>query len=258
MINDGSHLVKMASVTALKNLMLMDFELVKLLFGVLEKETDVRVISNFVLEIGLIGEDEDREKLVKYMDHEDPRVRANAIESIGYIKDRGFIAGVLEKKLSDPNNRNRANAAIRLYQLGDLTGLKTLLEMCLDGSNYLMRASGAYGLGEITSKEQARVIAEKLENAGDYFSAERLELLESGRLTLEKLLRDEESIVKVNAARALGRMGTPLSITALVDIIKTAHPKDDVYQPALGALKELTSPNVFKHIERRFIDGIKD
>jgi len=258
MINDGSHLVKMASVAALKNLMLMDFELVKLLFGVLENETDVRVISNFVLEIGLIGEDEDRERLVKYMDHEDPRVRANAIESIGYIKNRAFIAGVLEKKLSDPNNRNRANAAIRLYQLGDLAGLKTLLEMCRDASNYLMRASGAYGLGEITSKEQARVIAEKLESAGDYFSPGRLELLESARLTLENLLSDVENIVKVNAARALGRMGNPLSITALVNVIKTANPRDDVYQPALGALKELTSPNVFKQIERRFIDGIKD
>lgn len=257
MMNDGSHLVKMAAVSALKNLMLTDFELVKLLFGVLETETNAHVISNFVLEIGAIGEDEDRKKLLKYIDHEDARVRANAIESIGFIKDRSFIITVLEKKLDDPNNRNRANAAIRLYQLGELGGLKTLIEMCRDGSNYLMRASGAYGLGEITSKEQARVIAEKLDDINQLFSPERLDMLENARLTLETLLGDPEVIVRTNSARALGRMGNPLAITALVNKIKTLTSKDDLYQPALDALKELTSPNVFKQLERRFVDGIE-
>ncbi len=257
MINDSSHLVKMASVSALKNLMLMDFELVKLLFGVLEAETNTHVISNFVLEIGLIGEDEDRKRLLKYIDHDDARVRANAIESIGYIIDKSFITGVLEKKLYDSNNRNRANAAIRLYQLGETSGVKALIEMCDDGSNYLMRASGAYGIGEITSKEQARVIAEKIDNINDFFSDGRLALLETARLKLEALLDDAETIVKINAARALGRMGNPLAVTALVNKIKGLNHKDELYQPALDALKELSSPNVFRQLERRFIDGIK-
>lgn len=257
MINDPSYLVKMASSSALKNLMLADFELVKLLFGVLENESNVHVISNFVLEIGLIGEDEDRKKLIKYIDHHDARVRANAIESIGYIEDKSFIISVLEQRLSESNNRNRANAAIRLYQLGEISGIKALIEMCGDKANYLMRASGAYGLGEITSKEQARVIAAKLENINGFFSGGRLALLETARLKLESLLDDEETIVKTNAARALGRMGNPLAVTALVNKIKGLNNKNELYQPVLDALKQLCSPNVFKQLERRFIDGIK-
>lgn len=256
-INDPSPLVKMAAVPALKNLMLIDSELTRLLFGVLEKESDERVISNFVLEIGSIGDDEDRKRLMKYIDHPDARVRANAIESIGIMKDRGFISKVLENKLSDPHNRNRANAAIRLYQLGELSGLKTLIAMCRDIGNYMMRASGAYGIGEITSKEQARVIAEKLASENDIFAPERLSLLDEARITLETLLDDPENIVRVNAARALGRMGNPLAITALVNRIKNLARSDELYRHVLDALKELTSPNVFKQLEKRFIDKIE-
>jgi len=226
------------------------------MFETIGTETDPFVISHFILEIGLLGDDNDRKKLIGYIDHDDARVRANAIESAGLISDKEYIIKLLESRLSDSNNRNRSNAAIRLYQLGELSGLDTLIKMCVDRENYLMRASGAYGIGEITSKEQARVIAEKLEDKNAALAPLRLEKLECARIMLEKLLTDDEMIVKTNAARALGRMGNPLSITVLVENLKKYKRSEAFYCNLLAALKELTSPNVFAMIEKKFVDGI--
>jgi len=59
-------------------------------------------------------------------------------------------------------------------------------------------------------------------------------------------------MVRINAASALGRMGNPLSIEALVIKYKTLQAGDSLIPHIISALKHLTSSHIFKMIEKNF------
>lgn len=250
LLKDSSPSVRIAAQISLKHLLRPENKIVKYLVPLLEAEHDSKVLSSFISDIGILGDDTDRLELMRFIDHDDDRVRANTIEAIGLIKNLSTLFDLLKSKLKDPNNRNRANAAIRLYQLGDLEGLRTLLGMCRDIHNPLMRASGAYGIGEITSRDRAVNILEGLGSREGFIDEARLKLIDEGRVVLESLLSDSDMIVRVNAARALGRMGNSLSLSPLVAKFRTLR-KNDPFRPLLlSTIRELSSPHVFRIIEK--------
>lgn len=76
----------------------------------------------------------------------DPRVQANAIEAL-WTMDASEARPVLVAALRSPNNRVAANAALGLYRLSDLKGVKVLLEMA-QHSDALFRASAMWAIAE--------------------------------------------------------------------------------------------------------------
>ena len=84
-------------------------------------------------------------------DHENARVRANALELLWGLQDNDMkeTARLLAAThLRDVDNRTRANASRVLYELGDPRGIETLLSM-LEDSDAHMRTSAAWVIGEV-------------------------------------------------------------------------------------------------------------
>ncbi|MEZ7891959.1 MAG: adenylate/guanylate cyclase domain-containing protein [Candidatus Wallbacteria bacterium] len=253
LLKDNLPQIRIEAQFAIKNLVKQGETIMKYLREILDIETDPKILATLIAEAGISGNDDDRRALIKFLDHENYRVQANTIEAISLMNDRSVILIILKNRLSDPNNRSRANAAIRYYQLGEPDGLKTLINMCRDTSRHLMRASGAYGIGEATSREYSRSVFENISRLGDRIIDEhRLKLIDEARVTLEQLLGDPDLMVRINAASALGRMGNPLSIEALVIKYKTLQAGDSLIPHIISALKHLTSSHIFKMIEKNF------
>lgn len=76
---------------------------------------------------------------------EDPRVRANAIESL-WGATGALPASVFRGGLSDRHQRVVANAAIGLYQMGDAAGVTALYEMA-HHADARFRAAAAWAMG---------------------------------------------------------------------------------------------------------------
>ncbi|HTX33420.1 MAG TPA: HEAT repeat domain-containing protein [Bryobacteraceae bacterium] len=93
----------------------------------------------------------------------DPRVRANAIESMWGL-NRPEAHSLLQKALRDPNNRVAANAVLGLYLLGDCASIPELLKM---GENHAppWRSTAAWAMGETADPRFLIAIAERLRDA---------------------------------------------------------------------------------------------
>ncbi len=249
LLRDANPRVRSSTAQALKNLISHDQRIVFHLKEALLGETDAYVIASFILDIGLLGSDSDRLELVQFLDHEDNRIRANTVEALSFMRDRRQLQSLLRPKLTDPNNRTRANAAMLLYQTGDLEGMNALLEMCAQANSPLMRASGAYGVGEVTSRERAREIMQSLGRPDAVVTEDHLQLLARARLKLEALLQDADQMVRRNAARALGRMGHESSLSALVKCFRSLGAEDPARSTVLSAITEIAGSHVLRMLD---------
>ncbi len=170
--------------------------------------TQVRMSATFVL-TRLIGK-----KMILFLleelDDPDPRVRANAIESVGLLKDKETMA-VLLPFLQDSNNRIRANTAVSLYRFLKTRkrALKTIQEL-LASSTLESRLSGIYAAGETRHKSFEKELAAGLKSTEP-------RLVEHAAAALAKirnpeflkpmlsLLTHPEAAVGIRAARHIGR-----------------------------------------------------
>ncbi len=123
-----------------------------------------------------------------------------------------------------------------LFQLGDASAIDHLLEMTRDREP-LMRASGAWGLGEIATREK---IAAMREAAGlnDAIPESLFTALDGALDSLHALLDDGNPMVARNAARALGRVGNRRSAVALIRAFNACR-DDEVRQAILLALEAI-------------------
>ena len=94
--------------------------------------------------------------LLAALNDPDKRVQANAIEALSNVKGKEFEDRIAEFLTSD-DNRQRINAAIYFAKIGLPKGKQTIKE-ALNSSNYLMRASAAWGLGEIGGLEDLELL----------------------------------------------------------------------------------------------------
>jgi len=114
------------------------------------------------------------DELIKYLNHPDNRVRANAVEALAESSDPE-ISRLLFPLLLDNDNRVRANVIKILYRFSNVSIHNSLVEMARS-KNKWMRASAAYAMKEMQYKEGLDII--------------------------KKLLDDPEIIVKLHAIRA--------------------------------------------------------
>ncbi len=144
------------------------------LFSLLESENDPKNIATI---ISILSRDEKfdfEENIDKFLKHPDARVRANVIEGFGKlknIKNKGMDETRLLRFLNDESTRIRANAIIAILNLSDSEknigeALESLASM-LDSKSEPIAASGAAATGLIGHTVFTGALATCLENASE-------------------------------------------------------------------------------------------
>jgi hypothetical protein len=146
--------------------------------------------------------------LLAALEDTEPRVRANAIESIGLLKDPKTLP-ILLPYLEDENHRIRANALIALYPFRK--GRKQALH-CLKAlyrsDDKLARLAALFAIGELK--------------------------LKSYEMDLLRLLNDPDPAVGIHAAASLGKMKNPEFCPPFLELLL-----DETEGVALEAIRHL-------------------
>ncbi|MFC1742855.1 HEAT repeat domain-containing protein [Candidatus Riflebacteria bacterium] len=117
------------------------------LLNLLKTENNKQVISAAINALGKIVQPSDIIILSNYLNDEDDRVRANAIEALDHLGSLEIIPYVTPL-LHDTDNRVKANAALALWKLGEFNVIEILEDMLVSG-NPSDLSSAAYAIGEI-------------------------------------------------------------------------------------------------------------
>ncbi len=106
-----------------------------------------------------------------------PRVRANAVESLGiYLDDpeyRGPAAEALEARLDDKHHRVRSTAAVTLRRVNPESCFRAASSM-LNSSTSLMRAAGAWALGNFEDLPSSLLLIELANSEKDEMVSKQL------------------------------------------------------------------------------------
>ncbi len=109
------------------------------------QHSNTRVRAKVSLLIGRINRN--AQWVEKRMAEEDPRVRANAVESL-WGMDTPEARDIFTSAITDPDNRVAGNGAVGLYRCNDLMGAEALVEM-LEREEPKHRATAAWAMGHI-------------------------------------------------------------------------------------------------------------
>ena len=162
-----------------------------------KREKDQHVRATLAISIGILGGENEITAVASFLQDNDPRVKANAIEGleyIGHVKAYPFIM----RFLSDPDNRIRGNVVKALKSYGKVN-LAHLLEKMIRSDKLWMRDSAAYCMSVLSSstllplveiglrdksgsvRRKCHLVLEKLIAIGD----------EQAKLLLEKYADDD-------------------------------------------------------------------
>jgi hypothetical protein len=152
------------------------------------------LVRNIVYILGRVGKEESVPYIQKACDHEDPRVRREAVQALGLIGG-SKAAGLLPKALKDGDVRVRSMAATSLGKAGKKAGLGPLLEV-------------------IQSKEFQRKGSAEIKaffNAVGMLGDSRESILVLQQLLERKtwFVRGKVDEIRIGAANALAMIGTP-------------------------------------------------
>ncbi len=139
------------------------------------------------------------ERLAPLLEDPNPRVRANAIEALAAAKDPALVER-LRPLLQDPSMRARVNTVITLTAIQGVSAALERMPLIRD----LAR-------GDRTARSRATYVLGRLP-------------LEQSMDLLAELLNDPEIQIRCEAARALGRIGSPRAIPPLIEAL--AGPPD--------------------------------
>jgi HEAT repeat protein len=181
------------------------------------------LVRNITYILGRIGKEESLPYIQKAFNHEDPRVRREAIQALGLIGGAKAV-GLLVKCLKDGDSRIRTMAALHLGKVGKKAALEPLLEIVLSkdfqkrGSEEIKGFFDAIGIMG-SSRESILVLRQLLE---------RKSWLGRGK--------DE---IRVGAAQALATIGTP-EVMAILESGKDSK-DESIRNACLQALKSKPS-----------------
>jgi len=117
------------------------------LLKALEREDDPAVISEVIAALGKVSDASRIPVLMRFLQHVDLRVQANAIEALAAMGTVEVIPAI-EPFLRSSDNRVKANAAVACWVGGSLDVVNHLREM-LDNPNQKQRSSAIYAIGEV-------------------------------------------------------------------------------------------------------------
>jgi len=197
----------------------------------LKTETHLYVIAALCKMIGYFGTEKELELLEPYLNHEDSRVRANALEGISFINSsKKFI--YLSKAMNDSDDRVKATAT-------------TLMENA-DPRDKFNVAKELAGSNSIASKQTA------------IFLLKSIDIPETEELII-KLLKDECQEIKLDVITLIAEKGSDKSVVPLINFLKedAQGPQINVGKSTLKKLmKRVSQENVQKINE--YFDSIEE
>ncbi len=181
------------------------------------------LVRNIIYVLGRIGKEQSLPYIQKAFNHEDIRVRREAIQALGLIGDPKAI-GLLVKALTDNDVRIRCMAAINLGKGGKRAGLIPLLEVVQSKDFYKREPAEIKAffnaVGMVGSNEAVPVLQQLLERKSWF-----------GRGKIDE--------IRTGAANALATIGTP-EAKAILEEAKNS--KDETVRDACTqALKSQSS-----------------
>ncbi|MBF0409367.1 MAG: HAMP domain-containing protein [Candidatus Riflebacteria bacterium] len=244
LFEDPSSKVRIGAGKAMRNFVKFGTDAVTVFKNALNNEKDVKTLSAMIMDFGTIASGSDIMGLCCYLDHDDERVRANAVEILGRISDVALLEKHLVPMLTDKSSRARANAAFILFKSGKIDGLRTLMDMCDFKASLPMKMSGAWGFGEIAELERSRkddpqwTGRAELED-GDY-KIEMEVILGKGRMAIEAMLDNPDNALVRRAAITLGKIKSRSSMVPLSRAIARFTSEDHLHQAILGAITDIS------------------
>lgn len=154
-----------------------------------DREEHEWVHATFAKYLGQFDEPESFERVARYLEASDNRVRANCLEGLEMLGDERAVE-LVRPLLKDPDNRVRANSAKFLVRF-DLDSVRSALDEMLESEEEWMRDSATYILARID-----------FEGIDSY---------------LGRALADSNPLIAAKAARALARKGDPDKARAILE-----------------------------------------
>ena len=168
--------------------------------GDLRRSEDPRLRSKMALLLGRAARAQEWFHSLK--DDPDPRVRANAVESL-WSSDGPFASACFFSALQDPHQRVVGNALVGLYLQGDSEAVAGLAAMA-GHANPLFRTAAAWSMGRTGDPRFVELLRQMRRNADDQPSVARNALQAIGRIN-KALNAGRRETVRV-AAVALRRI----------------------------------------------------
>ncbi len=157
------------------------------------------LVRNITYILGRIGKEQSFPYLQKGFNHEEVRVRREAVQALGLIGGPKAV-GLLVKALTDPDVRIRAMAAINLGKVGKKAGLIPLLEVIQSK--------------EFPKKEPAEIKA-FFDAIGMVGSNDSIPILQQMLERKSLFSRGKTDEIRMGAINALAMIGTPEAIAIL-------------------------------------------
>jgi hypothetical protein len=181
------------------------------------------LVRNITYILGRVGKEESLPYIQKAFNHEEPRVRREAIQALGLIGGAKAV-GLLVKCLKDEDSRIRTTAALNLGKLGQKAALEPLLEV-VQSKDFQKRGSeeikGFFdAIGMMGSSRESILVLRQLLERKSWFGRGK----------------DE---IRVGAAQALATIGTP-EVMAILELGKDSK-DESVRNACLQALKSKSS-----------------
>lgn len=184
----------------------------RLLDAIIQDAGDTHILATAVRAVGHLEGYDGGERLRPFLEHPDPRVRANAIEALDALDLPGFEDSVAAR-IHDDHQRVKANAAVALFKRGRPEVVPHLIELSRTGDD-AARAAATFSMGELFVAEASRGQAQDLEVCVRWIG-EDLAAFRSLADALVERLSDpkdevvEKAVVALSKARdtaALGRL----------------------------------------------------
>ena len=156
-----------------------------------DQEDHEWVHATFAKYMGYFDQPESFDRIIRYLDSKDNRVRANCLEGLEILGDERAVE-LVKPVLKDPDNRVRANAAKLLVRF-DLSSVQEALDEMLESKEEWMRDSATYILARI-----------EFDGISDY---------------LNRALQDSNPLIASKAARALARKGDPTKARKFLEVV---------------------------------------
>jgi class 3 adenylate cyclase/HEAT repeat protein len=238
----------------------------------LDQENSGKVLSALVMAFGHWCSDSRILKLAPFLSREgDDRLVANTVEALGAATPRyREVQDHLLPLLNHTSNRIRANVAKVLFLSGRHEVIASLNPMLLS-SNSLMRASGAWAVGELATSipwDAEGLIESLLKKKMKADHASELEVLPEGapsvvRLKpllaalqtsvpmLVSLLRDSDERVRRQAISALGKIQDRSALMPLIDSIDFEKDSRETLLEISQALRSIGAHRLVREVVER-------
>ena len=186
--------------------------------------------------------------LLKALEEPDASVRLDAAEALGLLKAKEALAALKQTAQTDQDGLVRQHAAIAVIQTGGDTILGEVAKNLRD-ENPEVAAHAAVTLGRVGDRRIVPNLLEAFQTEDPYVGsaiAWALGELKDARAVSWLVAALENGFVPANAAEALGRIGDPDAVPALMNTLN--HPNDDARAYAARALGLMREPAGLKGV----------